>query len=990
MQAILDSGATITISGNKDNFLFLEPCHVVVECANNERMVCKLNGPLVIKHEGNEIVMANSLYIPGCVTLLSVNQMTDLDFVIVFTKGNVEIYKSRADVHNSKPYIRTEKKIGAKLWTLPVKGCTPYHGNKVKFTAYMAKFCNDANPDVIHARYCHLNLGYLRKKFPIFTNTEKLCWCDACASEAPRKPYMKKYKLPTSSTFTLTKPITKDSYVPTEKAKVIPPEVDSSKFAFPDSGVSPSSPDVILSTQGTSTPLNGSKKRTQDLMDSIDPLTVGLFENCIRDIDDEKKDLDESCFNLIDNTQGVSGFGRSMHSDTKHVSTESCRGYNYLFLVIDKDTRVCYGFLGVNINDFTPIMKRWLRRFYNKYRRFPSFWRFDSGTENLNHNMMDFLSTVGVEVEVTATKQSNENSYSERKIGVIWRATRMSLAHSGVPMPFWCYCVLYVILVYNHIPHRALDFDVPLTRAGLKTKDKYIRVFGCEIWYVTEKGINNQSHNRRGIFLGLSSFKMGYDILDLETGVVAVSRNVNFNEVRMPFRDAMQPCLINLDFGTWPKNIVVEKVSIPNLFNDDGNVFDVVSNERGDVDVEEEVPYHPSQSIPLAAIPTPPITPIIPITENPLSPASNLVSPPNSSILDTSFDMKHVDPEISPISNIDDWDETIPYPIKDLSSEISPQTPRFPKLDRSLLDESTLGGEFSEKVLNKPFTPNFTTSVADPPKDSSKDSSIFLENFIKPKKSSKIPKVVVDSKTSIKDVTHLEKIPPTNPDADPLIMTDYDYEIPKSKGILTDLKVNLAPKKKQKKPKEKYAVDLERNTIRTINNNVSENEYFEVDKVTKHRKEKDGLFSYLTKWKDSDELQWLPAANFDHDAECIKLYKSTNPGWNKPKAPTVKKTPSYRNAQFWSESKANQNNLDRQKRLDNRRLKQVYFGQIPMNAPLKDIDKHGKEFFPMPEPIDDSERTSREQAKAFFSHCPEILLQFPNHQVTKTIFIILD
>ena len=156
-----------------------------------------------------------------------------------------------------------------------------------------------------------------------------------------------------------------------------------------------------------------------------------------------------------------------------------------------------------------------------------------------------------------------------------------------------------------------------------------------------------------------------------------------------------------------------------------------------------------------------------------------------------------------------------------------------------------------------------------------------------------------------------------------------------------------------------------------INNNASEEEYFEVEKVLKHKKDKNGLISYFTKWKDSDELQWVPAANFDQDGECIKVYERTNPGWNKPKAPTVKKTPSFRNAQNWNESKTTQDNLDRQKRL-NRRLKPVYFGQIPMSAPLKDIDKHGKEFFPMPEPINENERTSRDQAKAFFSSCPEI------------------
>ena len=156
VQAILDSGATITISGNKDNFLYLQPCNVIVECANNERMVCNFNGPLVISHGGHEIVMTDSLYIPGCVTLLSVNQITNMNYIVLFEKDNVEIFKTREDVYIKKPYISTEKKIGDKLWTVPVKGCKPYHGNKVKFTAYMAKFCNDANPDVLHARYCHL------------------------------------------------------------------------------------------------------------------------------------------------------------------------------------------------------------------------------------------------------------------------------------------------------------------------------------------------------------------------------------------------------------------------------------------------------------------------------------------------------------------------------------------------------------------------------------------------------------------------------------------------------------------------------------------------------------------------------------------------------------------------------------------------------------------------------------------------------------------
>ena len=93
-------------------------------------------------------------------------------------------------------------------------------------------------------------------------------------------------------------------------------------------------------------------------------------------------------------------------------------------------------------DDFTPLIKRWLRKFYNQYHRFPAYWRLDSGGEFLNHELIEFFDNKGIEYKFTTTNAKNQNATSERKIGVIWTATLKSLAHSGVPMQFRCYCAI--------------------------------------------------------------------------------------------------------------------------------------------------------------------------------------------------------------------------------------------------------------------------------------------------------------------------------------------------------------------------------------------------------------------------------------------------------------------------------------------------------------------------------------------------------------------
>ena len=57
---ILDSGATVTINGNRSNFMNLVKCNIPVYCANGQKMVALEKGTLVLK-QGDR-----TLEIPDC------------------------------------------------------------------------------------------------------------------------------------------------------------------------------------------------------------------------------------------------------------------------------------------------------------------------------------------------------------------------------------------------------------------------------------------------------------------------------------------------------------------------------------------------------------------------------------------------------------------------------------------------------------------------------------------------------------------------------------------------------------------------------------------------------------------------------------------------------------------------------------------------------------------------------------------------------------
>ena len=238
---------------------------------------------------------------------------------------------------------------------------------------------------------------------------------------------------------------------------------------------------------------------------------------------------------------------------------KSVRDMKYVYVLVDTVTKMCYSFLTENKSDFKKEYIEWAKHIYNKTGKFPAYIRVDKGGELTSGDMMEFFSECGTKPSVTNTKQSNQNAFAERLIGVLWSKTKVLLTQCGLPLTYWCYAFAHVSVVYNHTPHRALNFKRPIDVAGVIPVDSLLRPFGCESYYYKPIGNKGELTGHRAIFLGFDNVKKGYNFLDLSTKKVVSSRTAIFRWKNFPFLIANKGVPLPHDFLAWPKPSVIRR-----------------------------------------------------------------------------------------------------------------------------------------------------------------------------------------------------------------------------------------------------------------------------------------------------------------------------------------------------------------------------------------------------------------------------------------------
>ena len=866
-------------------FKNLRPCYVVVMCANNASMVCREMGTLTLSHGNNLLVIEDCLFIPGCMTLISVHQLTKLGLLILLFNTGLCAYKSAYDVRRDTPFIKTEKQLNAKMWTIPLKAASPYEGNtsdqsaksEKSFSALQDSAFAEWSASVLHESTCHAPLKVLQALYPHLQNVEKLPPCDACLAQSSRQSYSKKYK---------STDLIKKSELKKIKFSVATKDDDLVDGAM--DLIDPFSESVpITPLQHAQSPNRTPASRPREV-EVTDPNLVLLTGETDANIEVTTIDI----ASVAEAKDPELRFGRYLNSDTKYCKTESVRGYRYLFIVVDKDTRVTFGFLGVSKSDFEPIAKRWIRKFFNVYQRYPEYWKFDQGGEFLNNDLLVELQKRGVTFVFSTTAAHNQNAYSERKIGVVWNAVLKMLAGSAVPMQFWCYCAVYAIFVLNHLPHRGLSNRIPLVTANMRTHYDRLYPFGCEVWSTNEKAVSNETRCKRGVFLGVSTTKMGYDVLDIETRQVISTRNVNFMPTRKPFLIAQKPCKIHLDFGTWPSANPNDRVSLPGIPTT-VSVEQPEPDERGDFRVITTTPIIVPQTQTVQP-PLPPVT--VPDPTTATVPDTPIAEPPSTP------------PSMSPIpeSTPDRTNDTRWTP--DLF-EISPEprgerSPVFPSPSDQLDQKHTNDTTADDKTVNIG-----ETAINDVNEKKNIDNPISkildIPNTVTPGETNVEPNSVEPSAININtplDDSVEGNEPPLKGIFKPVNLHPKEDKTQKPKIV------NVHHKRKRGRPPKKYLLDL--NTTNppiqfTTDKDLTYDQQYEIEEILGRRKfegrrGKD-KYHYRVKWKDEKDIKypeptWIPGRNMDDVTrrQYNKLHQSPKPAKLPKGGATVQPAPRSR------------------------------------------------------------------------------------------------
>lgn len=126
----------------------------------------------------------------------------------------------------------------------------------------------------------------------------------------------------------------------------------------------------------------------------------------------------------------------------------------------------------------------------------------------------------------------------ERKHQHLLNVARTLLFQSNIPLAYWSDYVLTAIFLINRTPSPLLNDITPYEMMLHKSPDySLLRNFGCLYYvYTLQKDrIKFSPRARPCAFLGYPSGFKGYEVLDLDTHSVSISRHVVFHEHVFPF-----------------------------------------------------------------------------------------------------------------------------------------------------------------------------------------------------------------------------------------------------------------------------------------------------------------------------------------------------------------------------------------------------------------------------------------------------------------------
>lgn len=215
-------------------------------------------------------------------------------------------------------------------------------------------------------------------------------------------------------------------------------------------------------------------------------------------------------------------------------------GYRYFLTIVDDHTRATWIYLLRLKSDVLTIFPDFIQMVETQYSTRVKSVRSDNAPE-LRFEAL--YKAKGIVSYHSCAETPEQNSVVERKHQHILNVVCALMFQSGVPLSLWGDCVLTSVFLINRTPSKVLSNKTPYEMLTRKVSDySNLKMFGCLCYASTSPKQRHkfQERARACVFLGYPSGYKGYKLLDLESNIVLISRNVVFHETLFPY---MQPSL---------------------------------------------------------------------------------------------------------------------------------------------------------------------------------------------------------------------------------------------------------------------------------------------------------------------------------------------------------------------------------------------------------------------------------------------------------------
>nr|AAD25646.1 putative retroelement pol polyprotein [Arabidopsis thaliana] len=231
-------------------------------------------------------------------------------------------------------------------------------------------------------------------------------------------------------------------------------------------------------------------------------------------------------------------------------SVETVEGYKYFLTIVDDHSRATWIYLLKSKSDVLTVFPAFIDLVENQYDTRVKSVRSDNAKELA---FTEFYKAKGIVSFHSCPETPEQNSVVERKHQHILNVARALMFQSNMSLPYWGDCVLTAVFLINRTPSALLSNKTPFEVLTGKLPDySQLKTFGCLCYSSTS---SKQRHkflprSRACVFLGYPFGFKGYKLLDLESNVVHISRNVEFHEELFPLASSQQSATTASDVFT--------------------------------------------------------------------------------------------------------------------------------------------------------------------------------------------------------------------------------------------------------------------------------------------------------------------------------------------------------------------------------------------------------------------------------------------------------